>query len=234
MTSKSRKWWWIGGGILVAAFLVAVVAPYVYIHFIEPDPAPKLVVEDAPTVTTVPNAQRAPLAGTWNITTGSKGQYRVKEVLFGQDSVATGTTTDVTGSMVIEGTTVQSAKVVVDLTTVKSGRSQRDGQFQGRIMNTAEFPNATFELTEPIALGTEPADGVEINVNATGNLTMHGTTKSVTTQITAKRTGNTIAASGAIPITFSDYGIDDPSGGPATVGDNGSLEFLAVFAPAST
>ena len=58
MTSKSRKWWWIGGGILVAAFLVAVVAPYVYIHFIEPDPAPKLVVEDAPTVTTVPNAQR--------------------------------------------------------------------------------------------------------------------------------------------------------------------------------
>ena len=51
---------------------------------------------------------------------------------------------------------------------------------QGRILNTSQFPDATFTLTKPIALGKEPSDGVEITTTATGNLTLHGTTKSVT------------------------------------------------------
>jgi hypothetical protein len=33
-----------------------------------------------------------------------------------------------------------------------------------------------------------------------------------------------------VPITFSDYSIDNPSGGPASVGNTGELEFLLVFA----
>lgn len=32
-----------------------------------------------------------------------------------------------------------------------------------------------------------------------------------------------------IPITFADYGIDNPSAGPAQVGDEGELEFLLVL-----
>ena len=138
MTSKSRKWWWIGGGILVAAFLVAVVAPYVYIHFIEPDPAPKLVVEDAPTVTTVPNAQRAPLAGTWNITTGSKGPNAASAAA---RMIGDATAWDDDGAGAPQARTTEATMTIASrrsiLTTVKSGRSQRDGQFQGRIMNTA-------------------------------------------------------------------------------------------------
>ena len=135
--------------------------------------------------------------------------------------------------MVIDGTTVTDGKITVDLTTVKSDRGRRDNQFQGRIMDTSQFPDATFELTQPIALGTEPADGDEIKVTATGDLTLHGTTKSVTTEITGARSGNTIEASGAIPITFSDYDIDDPTGGPAQVGDDGTLEFLVVLSLAA-
>jgi len=30
-------------------------------------------------------------------------------------------------------------------------------------------------------------------------------------------------------VTFADYGIDDPSGGPASVGEDGELEVLLVF-----
>jgi hypothetical protein len=30
-------------------------------------------------------------------------------------------------------------------------------------------------------------------------------------------------------MTFSDFDIDDPSGGPASVGDEGELEVLLVF-----
>ena len=39
---------------------------------------------------------------------------------------------------------------------------------------------------------------------------------------------------GQEPITFSDYNIDNPSGGPASVGDSGTLEFLLELHPELT
>ena len=92
--------------------------------------------------------------------------------------------------------------------------------------STDEFPTATFVLTQPIDLAPVPDDGVEAAYSATGELTMHGTTQTVTIPIKAKRVGDRIAIQGITEITFSDYNIDDPSGGPASVGDSGELEFL--------
>jgi hypothetical protein len=40
-----------------------------------------------------------------------------------------------------------------------------------------------------------------------------------------------IAVQGNIPVTFSDYGIDNPSGGPARVGNDGQLAFVLAFTP---
>ena len=182
--------------------------------------------------TTHDHRTSASLDGTWKVASGSTAGYRVKETLFGQSATAVGRTTAVTGEFTLAGTTVPTASFSVDLTQVSSDRSQRDGQFQGRIMDTAQFPTATFELTNPIDLGSVPANGVEITPKATGKLTLHGTTKTVTVDLTAKRTGNNIQVLGSIPITFADYGIDNPSGGPASVGDNGTLEFLLVLAKA--
>ena len=53
----------------------------------------------------------------------------------------------------------------------------------------------------------------------------------MTFALTARRTGNVIAVQGDEPITFSDYNINNPSGGPASVGDSGQLEFVLQFAP---
>jgi polyisoprenoid-binding protein YceI len=233
VATRARTWWLLAGGIVVAVLLVAVVAPWVYIQFIKADPAPKLTLSE--TTTTAPTGSAAPsvpLAGTWNVVDGSKGQYRVEEVLFGQDATATGTTEDVTGAVVFDQSSVQEATVIVDLTTVKSGESRRDAQFHGRIMNTAEFPDATFTLTQPIALPANIAEGTPVTVTATGELTVHGMTQSVTVELDAQRTGNAIEVAGEIPVKFADYGIDDPSGGPATVKDNGLIEFLVVLNPA--
>jgi polyisoprenoid-binding protein YceI len=215
--------------ILGAVVLVAVVAPFVYINFIKPEPAERLSLDDVPTETGDEGEVAAGIEGTWTTTDDSVVQYRVQEVLFGQDAEATGTADGVTGSVEITGTEVTSAEVEVDMTTFESPESGRDGQFQGRIMETAEFPTASFSLTEPIDLGGEPADGEEISVAATGELTMHGVTQTITFDLAARRSGSTFAANATIPITFSDYEIDDPSGGPAQVGDTGELELLLVF-----
>jgi len=77
-----------------------------------------------------------------------------------------------------------------------------------------------------VALGTVPVDGKTISALATGKLTLHGTTRSATFQVQARKSGSTIQVSGSIPITFADYNISNPSGGPASVGNSGTLEFL--------
>jgi polyisoprenoid-binding protein YceI len=217
--------------VVALVLLVAVVAPYVYIHFIKADPAERLSLDDVTTSTTGGTSSTAGtgVEGAWTATDGSAVQYRVKEVLFGQDSEATGRADRVTGGLVILGTTIEDASFAVDMTAFASDESRRDGQFHDRIMETDTFPTATFELTGPIVLAAVPADREEITATATGDLTMHGVTKEVMFDLTARRDGATIAVNATIPIVFSDYEIDDPSGGPATVGDEGELEVLLVL-----
>jgi len=231
-----RHWRWF---VAVPVALVVLVygGTLVYIHFIAPDPAAKLSFSSAdPAGSAASGAGDASATadgnvnGTWTVTNGSEVQYRVHEKLNGLDNEATGATTAVTGQMTVDGTTVSTASFTVDMTKVTSDEPQRDGQFRGRIMNTSKFPTATFELTTPIQLGSIPDDQVEIMVNPTGKLTLHGTTQEITFPLRAKRSGAQLEALGTIPITFSDYGIDDPSGGPASVGNAGDLEVHLIFA----
>lgn len=235
---KKRSWLrWLIGGIVVVLVLV-VGGPFVYIHFIEgPAPAPlSLSTATTPPTTaksgtpvsgtTAATDKSGSLDGVWKVGSGSTAGYRVKEDLFGQHAEAVGRTSSVTGSMTIAGTQVTKGSFTVDMTSVTSDRSQRDGQFQGRIMDTATYPTSSFVLTTPIQLAPVPKDGVIKTYPATGKLTLHGTTKTVTIPLNTKRSGNVIQVQGILTITFSDYNIDNPSGGPASVGNSGQMEFL--------
>lgn len=93
------------------------------------------------------------------MTSGSRAGYRGKEIPFGQDTEAVGRTSAVTGNLVVAAKQVKSATFSIDLRTVESDRGQRDNQFQGRVMDTAPNPTATFVLSRPLDLGTIPAEG---------------------------------------------------------------------------
>jgi polyisoprenoid-binding protein YceI len=240
----SRTWKWIVG-VIVGVAVAIPAGTWLYINVIEGDAPPPLTLDSAnsgPTTTTVPVATStsttspAPVGGTSPTTvpaaTGSVLGYRVKEVLFGQSNEAVGRTSDITGSMTINGASVSAVDLTVNLKTIKSDNSQRDGQFHGRIMNTATFPNATFTLTQPLTLSAVPTDGAVVDAKATGDLTLRGTTKSVTFDLKAQRDGARIKVNGTIPIVFADYRIPNPSAGPATTEDRGVVEFLVVFAKA--
>jgi polyisoprenoid-binding protein YceI len=220
--------------IIITAVAVAVIGgSWFYIKVIEGDPPAKLNIDSTSedtgsTSTTAVLADDGTTDGTWNASPASVVGYRVKETLFGASTEAVGRTSEIDGSLTINGTTVSAAEFTVDMTSVSSDRSQRDGQFQGRIMNTSQFPTATFKLTKPITL-SEVTKDKEITASATGELTLHGVTKLVTFDITAKRVTGQIRATGAIPVHFADYEINNPSGGPAQVGDDGTLEFTLVF-----
>ena len=227
--------WLIAVPLLV--LVLAVGGPFVYIHFIKADPAERLAFADAQTTTTAgtdttvaTSGTDESIEGTWSVGDGSEAGYRVREILLGQDTTATGRTSDVTGDLVITGTTIDAAEFTVDLTTVESGEDRRDNQFHGRIMDTGTYPTAAFALTEPIVLDVVPADLEEITVSATGEFTIHGVTKPVAFELKARRNGGAIEVNGTIPVVFSDYEIPDASGGPATVADNGEIEFLLILA----
>jgi polyisoprenoid-binding protein YceI len=224
-------------GIPVLIFLVAVVAPYVYIHFIE-GPAPKKLSLSDPksssTTTSGAASDRAATSdsvdGTWTVTKdGTIVGYRVGEVLFGQNATAVGRTDAVTGDLTISGTTATAGSFTADLTKVTSDQGNRDRQFQGRIMDTATYPTATFKLTQPIDLSNIPQNLVKITEKATGDLTLRGKTRSVTFDVVARRNGDKIEVNGTIPITFADWDIPNPSFGPASTEDHGVLEFILVF-----
>jgi polyisoprenoid-binding protein YceI len=221
----------------LAALLLLLGGTWTYINVLRDDAPARLVLEGnvsdnlpATTATTAAGATApASFDGTWVASTGSQAGYRVDEVLFGQNVEAVGRTSNVDGALNIKGTTVESAAISIDLASVQSDESRRDNQFRGRIMNVAQYPTATFTLKSPMDLGTLPADGATVTVPATGELSLHGTKKTVTVNVTAKRSGGTIAVQGTIPVVFADYGIPSPSFGPAEVEDHGEIEFLVTF-----
>ena len=134
--------------------------------------------------------------------------------------------------MSIDDAVVTDATFTVDMTTVASDESRRDDQFNGRIMETDLFPTATLTLTEPIDLGTVPDANTDVAAEATGDLTLHGVTMSVTFDIAGRYTGSQVEIAGSIPITFADWDIENPSFGPVTTEDHGVLEFSIIFDPA--
>lgn len=238
-------------GVAVVVVLGVVGGPFIYINFIKDDPPERFALEDAAAATTSPGPAPAATSGStsapggdavpadgavdgaWVVDPGrSAVGYRVVEVLFGQDTEGVGRTSEITGSMTIAGTQVTEASFEVDMATVTSDERRRDAAFRGRIMDTENFPTATFVLTSPIELGDIPADGVPITASATGDLTLRGTTRPVTFDVQAQKNGEEIQVVGSTDIVFADFGIPDPSGPGISTQDHGLLEFDLRLVPA--
>lgn len=183
------------------------------------------------------------IAGTWNVdpSVGSFADfsssfvgYRVQEELASVGATeAVGRTPDVSGSLSVDGTTIPEADFTADLTTLVSDESRRDGQLRNQALETSQFPTATFTLTKPVELGSIPAEGQAVDVTATGDLTLHGVTKSVEIPMQAKLENGVVTVVGTLPIVFADYDIAKPTSFVVlSVDDKGVMEFQLHFTKA--
>lgn len=189
----------------------------------------------APTVSVTPGSTSVAtddVSGDWSIGAGSTAGYRLDEVLNGTNVTVVGTTDEVSGTVTVDGDTVTAATVTVAVTSITTDSGNRDQYFRNVALETEQFPTATFTLAEPIDAAV-PADGQVETVQATGDLTMHGVTQRVTVDLQAALSGDGVQVSGAIPVTFSDYGVEAPSLGFVEVEDTGTVEFLVAATPAS-
>jgi polyisoprenoid-binding protein YceI len=185
--------------------------------------------EDDATSETATTAPAQDPRQEWTIAEGSEVGYRVAEVLFGIDTEGVGRTESVTGSITIDGTSILSAEFTVDVESMRSDDGRRDGQFRGRIMETNEFPTASFALTQPIDLGVSATEGATVATTISGELTMHGVTNPVSFDISAKVEGGRLGVIGSIPVVFTDYDILDPSISGIKVEPEGLIEFVLIF-----
>jgi polyisoprenoid-binding protein YceI len=158
--------------------------------------------------------------------------YRVTEKLVANisESEATGRTDNVTASMTIDGTTVRDVTVTADLRDLQSDNSFRDGRIRSEGLESDEFPEAKFVLTEPITLTAVPAAGETITTEAKGKFTLHGVTKDVTISLEGRYDGKQVQVVGNMPIAFDDYGVSAPSApAVASVDDHGEVELQLFF-----
>ncbi len=198
----------------------------------------------SPAPSTAAGATTSNLDGTWTLDrsigsydyaandfSGSWAGYRAQEELVGIGGTeAIGRTPDIEGTITLGGTQLTAADLSVDLTTLASNESMRDGQLGHQGIQTDQFPTATFVLTEPIELGTIPAEGTPVQVTAVGDLTLHGVTKNVSIPITAVQQGDIIGVSGSITFTWDDFGMTQPSSMKVvSLANDVTMEFQAFF-----
>lgn len=206
-----------------------------------PTEAPSASAETAAPVT---EAAAAGATGTWAVdtsigefsfadTTGTFAGFRVGEELSGiGQTEAVGRTPAVSGTIVIDGNTVTSGEIVADLSVLTTDVSRRDSAARGAL-DTDQFPTATFTLTGPLDLGEGAAAGEAVTVSATGDLTIHGVTTSVTFELQAQLVGDNIVVVGQVPVVFADYGVELPTAPVVlSLDDNGVIELQLFFSRA--
>jgi polyisoprenoid-binding protein YceI len=248
---RSRRGLWIGLGALVLVAAAALAVWYFVFRDTAPpkvniDSASDAVKDDKSSATTDPDTTDATssLDGTWTVDnsigtfdvsadtyTSAFVGYRVNEELAGVGAkTAFGRTPNVTGTLTLDGTTATAAEFTADLTTLQSDDDRRDGQLSNQAIQTSQFPDATFTLTQPIDFGTIPTDESTVSVDATGELTLHGVTKTVTIPLEAKLVNNTIVVTSLFDITFADFNITKPSSAAVlSVEDKGIMEVQLFF-----
>ena len=177
------------------------------------------------------------VAGTWTVAAESVAGYRVREQLANlpAESDAVGRTDQVTGSITVETsaatTTLTAASLSVDMTSLASDKSMRDNRLRREGLETDAFPTATFVLTAPVEVPAAALTGTGSDITLTGDLTVHGLTKSVQIPAQAQLVNGTIQVAGSLTFPLSDYAIVAPNIGGVivSIAEDGTLEFLINF-----
>ncbi|MDI9916241.1 YceI family protein [Rhodococcus sp. IEGM 1379] len=224
-----KKIWWIGGAVVLIV-LGLLVGPWAYGKFVAEDDAPAAVVS-----TQGAEAASGSIDGTWTVAAGqgdnqTSAGYTVHEVLNGASVTVVGTTGDVSGNATIAGEKLTAGEITVQVATIATDSGRRDSQFTGNVMETSTYPTATFTINSPVDLSSVPTDGTTATVTVLGTLTLKGVSKPVSVDMTVLHSGDALIASGSIPVTWTDFGVEPPSLGFVTVDGSGSVDFLVSLA----
>ena len=201
--------------ILVSAVVVAVAAfALAYFTLLSSDSPSKLTLETKGSTAAAPTGD---LAGTWTVADRSVAGYRVREKLaqLPAPSDAVGRSGAITGQVTIadRGGAYRAgdATFTVDVSQLKSDKSQRDNRIRTMGLETEKFPQATFTAAGPIVIPGDAVAGKAVTVVADGDLMLHGVTKKVSIPLQVQRDGAQIKIVGNYQFGWSDFAMSAPS-----------------------
>jgi polyisoprenoid-binding protein YceI len=201
--------------IVVAAVLVLVVAGGLAFALRDGDAPPPPRLEQTTVAT--------PSADVWTVGAGSFAGYRVDEEYLGVGvNTAVGRTRSLSGTIELDGTSVVNARLIADLTQLRSDEARRDDALRTRGIKTGRYPRATFTLGDRVRLSAT-------DQRASGTLELHGQQAPIAVRVAGSLDKTRLELVGRAPIDFEQFGIEPPSvAGLVTVRDTGILEFRLV------
>ena len=102
-----------------------------------------------------------------------------------------------------------SGSIVIDLTHADTGNSRRDQKMHEKILETGDYPVATYRVTRisfegPLHPGTN-------DLQLHGELDIRGATHPIDVLAQATLDGHRVHATGALQVPYVDWGLEDPS-----------------------
>ncbi len=158
---------------------------------------------------------------------------KVKELLADNKAQtdAVESTQAVSGAILLDaaGAVQPGSKISVDLTTLKSDRSQRDNFVKRSVLETSQFPNVEFVPLEIQGLNGLPPSSGDATFKLVGNATVRGVTKPMTWTVTAQFDQQGAKGTATSPFQLTAFGITPPRIGPVLqVDDGGTISFSFV------
>jgi polyisoprenoid-binding protein YceI len=155
---------------------------------------------------------------TFNIVPeSSEARFTIDEVLMGNDKTVVGTTSDVTGEIMVDPANPAAAQIgaiTINARDLTTDDSRRTGQLQRNILKSGQdaYQYITFTPTSVDGLPDTVTVGEPFTFQVTGDLTILDTTKPVTFDMTVTPTSETeLTGSGTARVLYADYGISIPS-----------------------
>lgn len=215
----------LAGGAVLAAVVAAA-----FVYFVLFPTSSEKQFSLSSTAASVTSATGA--SGAWKIASGSKAGYRVREKLgfLPAANDAVGRTTAITGSAELaqadRSVTISSASFVIDVSKLTSDEGMRDQRIRNLGIESDTYPTASFKLATPIKLSRSALSGGVVSTSATGVLTMHGTSRTVTIPLKLRLSGSSMEAVGSLTFPWSRFDMTAPSvAGFVSVTGKATMEF---------
>ena len=194
-------------GIVLGASLIAGAASGVSAQDASPSAADcnvEQAVADAALVYTVDGEQ-------------SLATYTVMEELasIGSNEV-NGTTNAIIGSILFDedGTPLACSNFAVDMRTMETDESRRDNYLRENTLESDTYPFATFVVSSVEGVDGPVLEGEATTLQLTGDLTIHGVTKTVTWEAEVTREADTLTGTATYTFLIEDFGMEKPIVGP--------------------
>jgi len=181
-----------------------------------PAPTATATASSTPTTPAATSTATGTAGARWTVTDASKATVSVREQLAGfslpSDAVLTAKGAKGTFALNDDGSFSSDSKITIDLGTISSDEGLRDSTVKDRVLQTRQFPTATFVPTKLAGVSLPLADGA-FSGTLSGTMTIRGITKDVTFAVKGTRTGKqlSVTATADPVLTFGQFGMEAPT-----------------------